>query len=302
MKRILSFFGLLSSALCLNIQASLFTNLSVNTDNKLQFDFIVDTTNEPWFIDSAPRAIYMGSWNLLFSCTNSVSAEGRRTDNGRWPYIYRAHLGYPTYFGFSQNAVGNYRQTVLSSPGYHMPFANQFDRGNNMVSQIFSNAPNRTKIYKFLNASNCWTSALKVSDNLWIKDFLADPGIGLLIEAPGEFMAITYGNVRNGWLTNSLLAGYNMVASQVPEYVNATDLPLQNGDKVYQYAYTFDGVITEYLYQNGQFFVDVYGSGDWQPTDPPVFRFAESFMIYKTAPTNWLQHVDLWDPNIPDYH
>jgi hypothetical protein len=97
-----------------------------------------------------------------------------------------------------------------------------------------------------------------------------------------DFTVTFVGNVSQGSLTNSLVSGFNMVASQVPQsglVQTDLELPIANGDQVFRY----DGTsFTSYS-------STIFG---WTPSEPTV-EVAEGFFVKKNAPANWTRNFSV---------
>lgn len=301
MKRLSLCVGVLAIAFSLKVQAASFTDLAIvyNGDYSLTFKLYGTNNIEPWYVDiNSTQPLYWQVFHICPANTLPVSIQGWGT-TGRWPWIYRAHQGYLPLTNQADNVVGNYDQEICNNETL-TDCSNPFDRGNNMVSSIFKDAPLGTLVSKYDVTNSNWYTAKKITSTLWLKDFPANPGVGLVAQSTNKFQLVTYGTVRQGNLTTTLSSGLNLVSSQFPKTIVTSELPLVNGDKVYAYD---NGTTspTEYRY-NGTIFLKNDGYGNWVVTDAPSFYFGRSFWIEKVASTNWLQTNNAFDTNITDMH
>jgi hypothetical protein len=173
---------------------------------------------------------------------------------------------------YSQNVVGFVNQ-VCNANGFTM-ICNPLNTTNNTVLAILQNPRNGMIAYKWNGsfAGNSYAGA-------WASPSATmNPGEGVFLYVPaGNNYTNTYvGEVLQGDLTNSLLAGFNMVGSKVPQAGGLqTDLgyPVSNGSLVYKWTTTF----ASYSY-----------AGSWAPSEPQL-QVAEGFFAYKPAAVNWVR-------------
>ncbi|MGB0582145.1 MAG: hypothetical protein ACPGVU_20820 [Limisphaerales bacterium] len=160
---------------------------------------------------------------------------------------------------------------------------------DNSIQTLFAAAPDTTQVYKFdAGAGQFLAAAFKVG-GIWIN------GTANLLPGEAAFVnngtqtpfTITFvGNVNQGSLTNSLVAGFNLISSQVPQAgLLETDLnaPVSNGEQVYR----FISGAYEPAYSKV--------AGIWLPSQPQI-DVGEGFWISKIAGANWTRTFDVNNP------
>jgi hypothetical protein len=171
------------------------------------------------------------------------------------------------------NVVGYINVPV--PPGFSM-IANQLDSGDNTVGSLLPAPPDGTTIYKFVGGSYI---ANTYEFGEWgLPGMTMDPGEGAFIFNPdaAAFNALFVGEVKQGTLTTPLVAGFQIVASQVPQSgALDTDLgfPVVDGDTVYQFDNTA-----------GSYSVATYEFGEWTAPVPAV---GEAFFVNKANAVVW---------------
>jgi hypothetical protein len=176
---------------------------------------------------------------------------------------------------YSVNAVGYIN---LSVPGGFSIIANQLNAGGNKVTDVFANLPDGTILYKYDGTSytiDAFDAALGWDDaNLTVK-----PGEGFWIRIPGTVATtITLvGEVPQGTLTSSLIKGFNLVSSPVPQSAKlVTDLKYTPGDGD-----------TVYFYRAGSYIINAYDAALGWDNGEPVPNVGEGFWIRTVAATTW---------------
>jgi len=135
---------------------------------------------------------------------------------------------------YSVNAVG-YVNTALS-PGYNL-VANPLNTGGNTVAEVHPTAPAGTQLVTF-SPTGGYTAI--TWDDEWLPNGNAviAPGTGYWLRV-GAAATVTYvGEVPQGTLTTPLVAGLNLVGSQVPQAGGITTVlgyTPTNGDQVLTY-------------------------------------------------------------------
>ena len=176
---------------------------------------------------------------------------------------------------FSVNVVGYINVDV--PPGFSM-IANQLDNGDNTVAALLPTVPDGTTIYKFIPATGSYdVSSFEFGE--WSQAGMTlNPGEGAFILNPGEaFQALFVGEVKQGALSTDLVAGFQIVASQVPqsaELDTVLGFPVAEGDQVFQ----FNNATSDYT-------VGSYEFGEWSLV--PVPRVGEAFFVNKVAAGTW---------------
>lgn len=178
---------------------------------------------------------------------------------------------------FSVNAVGFVNKTFPA--GKFSLASNPLIAADNQVQSLFSAAPAGTQIFKFNPLSGSFeTASLGVFG--WVNGTTTlVPGEGFFVKNGGtsDFTITFVGNVSQGSLTNSLVAGFNLVSSQVPQAgLVTTDLamPTANGDQVFRFN-PDTGYTTHSL--------GIFG---WVGGEPSV-EVGEGFFVKKNAAANW---------------
>jgi hypothetical protein len=178
---------------------------------------------------------------------------------------------------FSVNAVGFVNKTFPA--GKFTLAANPLVAADNSAQSLFASAPAGTQIFKFNPTSGSFeTASLGIFG--WVNGTLSlVPGEGFFVKngSASDFTVTFVGNVNQGSLTNSLVSGFNLVSSQVPQAgLVTTDLgmPTVNGDQVYRFDST-TGYTTHSL--------GIFG---WVGGEPSV-SVGEGFFVKKNAAVNW---------------
>jgi len=178
---------------------------------------------------------------------------------------------------FSVNAVGFVNKTFPA--GKFTLAANPLVASDNSVQTLLASAPAGTQVFKFNPTSGSFeTASLGVFG--WVNGTLSLlPGEGFFVKNGGgsDFTVTFVGNVNQGSLTNSLVAGFNLVSSQVPQAgLVSTDLqmPTSNGDQVFRFN-SDTGYTTHSL--------GIFG---WVGGEPSV-EVGEGFFVRKNASANW---------------
>ena len=185
---------------------------------------------------------------------------------------------------FSVNAVGFVNQTF--NPGFSL-VSNPLVATDNTVETLFANVPNGTQIFKFDSGTAQFTPASKGLLG-WINGTLTVvPGEAIFVFNPdaSPFTVTFVGNVNQGSLTNSLVAGFNMISSQVPQAgLVETDLgaPISNGEIVYKWNGTGYDPFS-------------FGLLGWLPSEPTI-NVGEGFWINKVAAADWTRNFDVNNP------
>lgn len=177
---------------------------------------------------------------------------------------------------YSVNVVGYINVAV--PPGFSM-IANQLDSGDNSVANLLPAPPEGTTIYKFVGG-NYVINAFEFGE--WsIPTMTLNPGEGAFISntSGAAFNALFVGEVKQGELTTSLIEGFQIVSSQVPQS-GALDtelgFPVAEGDVVYRFNNA-----------TGTYSISAYEFGEWSAPVPAV---GESFFVDKAAAVAWTRN------------
>lgn len=175
---------------------------------------------------------------------------------------------------YSANAVGYVNRAL--EDGYNL-LNNPLSIGENKVSEVYPSVPDGTQLVTFSPATGY--SVITFDGGEWLPngDATLPPGRGHWLRVPRVTVVTYIGEVRQGILNTPLVAGFNLVGSQVPQEGEITkDLWFgpDEGDQVLQYSpargyttFTFDG-------------------GEWLPTQPYLAP-AEGVWIRRSAVGAW---------------
>jgi len=183
---------------------------------------------------------------------------------------------------YSVNAVGFVNKTIPA--GQFVLVANPLDAGvdNNTIAKLFPDVPNNTtKIWTFDAATSSYASFTKRSTG-WAPNgnTVLAPGTGFFIQNTGtaDFQVTFVGEVMQGDLSTPFVAGFNLIASKVPQAGKVeTDLklPAVNNDKVWTFA-------------NGAYTTVTRRATAWTPSEPTI-DVASAFFFQRLggAAGNW---------------
>jgi hypothetical protein len=187
---------------------------------------------------------------------------------------------------YSLNIVGYVNLTVQGSGanGKFSMVANPLDAGTNTLANLIPNPPDGTFFYSWNGAGFTITQfAFGAWDN---PGLVLAPGHGGFILTTANFTNTFVGNVLTGNLTNTVPAGFQVIASQVPQSGDADSLgltpALADGSFVYKWNYGTQGY-------------DIYqlAFGSWSgpgggTTAPPI-GIGESLFIDTTGGASWVR-------------
>jgi hypothetical protein len=189
---------------------------------------------------------------------------------------------------FSVNAVGYVNKTVPAN-GFAL-ISNPLKAATNSIAALFAGAPDGFKVYKYTPGTGY---KIYQYDEL-IGTFDPDasqanvlPGEGVFVQNPlsTPYTVTFVGEVPQGTLTTPLVAGFQIVSSQVPQAGNVKDLGLQGapGDKVYQFITNDPTPANNQKYYISQFDDLV---GDWDPALKSL-DVGEAVFLQKVAAGTW---------------
>lgn len=184
---------------------------------------------------------------------------------------------------YSVNAVGYINVTVPAS-GYAL-VANQLNAGtaaSNKITEVLPGVPEDTIVFTYSTTGGF--SANQLSFGAWgDPNATLPPGKGFFIQnnqVPAAPFTVTFvGEVPQGALSTALVAGLNLVGSQVPQAGKvSTDLgfPAGEGDAIFQWnpaGQTYRAAVS-------------YSFGAWDPAEPTV-AVGEAFFVEKAAAASW---------------
>jgi hypothetical protein len=176
---------------------------------------------------------------------------------------------------YSVNAVG-YVNTALKT-GFNL-IANPLDaKADNTINKLFTGLPDGSIIYTYSPSGGYKVYTWELGE--WDDPTLAlAPGQGFFLRVGAASTVTFVGEVKQGTLSTPLAAGFNLVASQVPQAGKiATDLKLTpaDGDQVY----TFNATTQQYS-------VFTYELGEWDPSEPTL-AVGEAVWVRKGAAGSW---------------
>jgi hypothetical protein len=170
----------------------------------------------------------------------------------------------------------------LSVPAGFSLVANVLNTGDNTVSEVLTNgAIDGMALYK-LDPTNLTFIVNAFQGGAWSDptQTLA-PGEGAFLFSPRAATLTLVGEITEGSYTNTLPAGLSLVGSILPlggQLDTDLSFPAAEGDIIYR----FDNATGDYK-------VYTYDLGSW--TAPPSLAIGESFFVWKTTATNWVQTI-----------
>jgi hypothetical protein len=147
---------------------------------------------------------------------------------------------------FSVNAVGYVNKTIPA--GQFMMVSNPLNAATNTIDALFAGVPNGFQIYKFTPGTGYTIGTYDDLDMSFgpLGAQELKPGQGVFVRNPTTApVTITFvGEVPQGNLQTPMVAGLQMVSSQVPQAGTTADLNfpdttaegLSNGDQVYKFV------------------------------------------------------------------
>jgi hypothetical protein len=185
---------------------------------------------------------------------------------------------------YSVNVVGYVNLTL--NPGFTM-IANQLDAGagNNTVGNLMPDVPEETQLFKFDAAAGTYIGNSFEFGEWSLPNMTLAPGEGAFIRIPGNNpVAVTLvGEVRQGTLSTPLVAGFQIVSSQVPQ-AGALDadlgFPAAEEDQVYLFSNETGGYSTH-----------SYEFGEWNIV--PQVAVGQSFFVNKSGATTWSREFNV---------
>jgi len=188
---------------------------------------------------------------------------------------------------YSVNAVGYVNVTVPA--GKFAMLANPLNAATNTIIGVLPDVPNGTVVYVFDNKTSSFAGATKRSATSWSGTGVSGatalaPGQGFFLKNAGTTdLTITFvGEVPQGTLSTSYVAGYNVVGSQVPQSgLLETDLGYKaaTGD----IAYIFDSATQAYTTytKRATSWTSPAGAGE------PTVNVASGFFLNAKAAGTW---------------
>jgi len=190
---------------------------------------------------------------------------------------------------YSVNAVG-YVNKVIPKNGFAL-IANPLNAATNTIAALFAGVPDGTKVYKYIPGSGYKIAQYDdLSGEFSPPDVAAltvNPGEGVFVQNPlSTDLTITFvGEVKQGQLDTPLVAGLQIVSSQVPQSGDLTTLGYTpaDGDKVFQFI-TNDPVPAN----NQKYYISQYDdlSASWSPALKSL-DVGEAVFLQKLAAGKW---------------
>lgn len=199
---------------------------------------------------------------------------------------------------FSVNAVG-YVNKVIPAGGFAM-VSNPLKAATNTIDALFANVPNGFQVYKYTPGSGFQVGTYDDLDASYgtVGSEEVLPGEGVFVQNPtDEPVTITFvGEVPQGALSTPMVAGFQIVSSQVPQAGTPTDLNfpstaaqgLTSGDQVYKF------VVNDPVPANNQkYLVATYDDLDDGWDTPLNFEVGEAVFVKLAKPVNWTRDFNV---------
>lgn len=193
---------------------------------------------------------------------------------------------------YSVNVVG-YVNKVLAGNAKYTAVANPLNTTNNTLAGLFGGAgtglPTGSQVLKWSPGAGDFTLYTKLAfGSGWSsggETATLNPGEGALILTPSGSLDYTntfVGEVLQGSLTNSLLAGYQLIGNQVPDSGPVTTLGFvpPNSSQLLKWNVTA---------QDWDIFTKVVFGAGWSPSVPSI-DVAEGFMVNANANYAWVRN------------
>jgi hypothetical protein len=194
---------------------------------------------------------------------------------------------------FSVNAVGYVNKTIPGN-GFAM-ITNPLRAATNTIDALFAGVPAGTQVYVYTPGKGYDVGTYDDLDNSFgdpVGDMQLLPGQGVFVKNPtANPLTVTFvGEVPQGALNTAMVAGLQMVSSQVPQAGTLAELGFPNklaqgltaGDQIYKF------VINDPVPANNQkYLVSTFDdlSDDW---DTPVsFDVGEAVFVRLAKPVAW---------------
>lgn len=192
---------------------------------------------------------------------------------------------------FSVNAVGYVNKSIPAN-GFAL-IANPLNAATNTVNALFAGVPAGFQVYLYTPGTGYAVATFDDLEGAFVPANVASqtitPGHGVFAKNPtAQPVTVTFvGEVPQGHLVTPLVAGLQIVSSQVPQAGTAKDLGLvgADGDQVYQFnaatqkynVSTFDGL-----------------SNDWSPALGQL-EVGDAFFLKKVAadPNGWVRDFNV---------
>jgi hypothetical protein len=200
---------------------------------------------------------------------------------------------------FSVNAVGYVNKTIPAN-GFAM-VSNPLKAATNTIDALFTGVPAGTQIYVYTPGKGYDVGTFDDLDNSFgptVGPMVLNPGQGVFVKNPtAQPLTITFvGEVPQGALNTQMVAGLQMVSSQVPQAGTPTELSFPNkaaqgltaGDQVYKF------VINDPVAANNQkYLVATFDDLDDNWDKPINFDVGEAVFIKLAKPVTWTRQFNV---------
>jgi len=200
---------------------------------------------------------------------------------------------------FSVNAVGYVNKTIPAS-GFAM-ISNPLKAATNTIDALFTGVPAGTQIYVYTPGKGYDVGTFDDLDNSFgptVGPMQLLPGQGVFVKNPtAQPLTITFvGEVPQGTLNTPMVAGLQIVSSQVPQAGTPADLSFPNkiaqgltaGDQVYKFV-TNDPVPAN----NQKYLVATFDDLDDNWDKPINFDVGEAVFIKLAKPVTWTRQFNV---------
>jgi hypothetical protein len=189
---------------------------------------------------------------------------------------------------FSSNAVG-YVTTSISGTGFDV-FSNPLVAADNSLDALLNSStstpdlPLFTTVYKWNGAGYDLSSYI---GDAWDTPLTLEPGEGAFIFTGGTDLSVTFvGEVRTGDVSQDLVAGFNFVASVVPQTGDLATLELEDDLGLFDTVFKWNG--------SGYDLSAYLGDGAWDTgASPTVDEVGTPFFIQVGADTSWTRTFNI---------
>lgn len=176
---------------------------------------------------------------------------------------------------YSVNAVGYINVTV--APGFNL-IANQLIPADNTVAALMPGAPEGTSVYKFDPVTGYVINTVEF-DEWTVPGMTLMPGEGFWLRNPEStpFTVTFVGEVPQGTLSTPLVAGFNLVSSQVPQAgLISTDLGLPNPEGISVYRFS----------PESGYSISTVEFDEWSPSEPTI-QVGEGIWVRPPEAVTW---------------
>jgi hypothetical protein len=192
---------------------------------------------------------------------------------------------------FSVNAVGYVNKTIPAN-GYAM-VSNPLKAATNTVNALFTGVPDGFQVYVYTTGKGYSTATYDELEGGFVGDAASAtvmPGQGVFVRNPtGNPVTVTFvGEVPQGNLVTPLVAGLQIVSSQVPQAGTPQELGYVGvvGDQIYQ----FNSATQKY---------DVATFDDLENAfipAPKTLDVGDAFFLQKTTAGSWTRNFNVNQP------